>query len=149
MGKDIAKNLDLSDITLDHDEAALAAFLASTEVTPCSERGLLGITPSSEVAGDITSPSETDALTPMTPGSEWAATDLSSHSDSEDQLLPGPRTKVDIVAVAEKNTDKESLALLSPVLEKKAGTVGIKNGPSLPLTAEEEKIENPTSQNES
>lgn len=146
MGKDMAKNLNLSDITLDHDEAALAAFLASTEVTPCSERGLLGVTPSSEVAGDITSPSETDVLTPMTPGSEWTATDdLSSHSDSEDQLLPGPPKIVDTVKVTEKNTDHESLSLPSHATETE--DVGVKNGPNLLTSAE--KVENPKSQNAS
>lgn len=136
MGKDRAKNLDLGDITLDQDEAALAVFLASTEVTPCSERGLLGITPSSEVAGDITSPSEADALTPMTPGSEWTATDeLSSHSDSEGQLLPGPSKTVDHVTEMERNTDHKSLALTSPVEEYK--TEELKNGMNL-STADEE-----------
>ncbi|CAI9716028.1 Hypothetical predicted protein [Octopus vulgaris] len=78
-----AKNLDLSDITLDQDESGLAAFLASTEVTPCSEKGLLGISFSSHVAGDITSPSDVDLLTPMTPGSEWGAADESSSAYSE------------------------------------------------------------------
>uniref|UniRef100_A0A0L8I7J7 Uncharacterized protein n=1 Tax=Octopus bimaculoides TaxID=37653 RepID=A0A0L8I7J7_OCTBM len=83
------KNLDLSDITLDQDESGLAAFLASTEVTPCSEKGLLGISFSSNVAGDITSPSDVDLLTPMTPGSEWGAADESSaYSETEGENQP-------------------------------------------------------------
>ncbi|GAB1599353.1 dysbindin protein homolog [Argonauta hians] len=80
-----SKNLDLSDITLEQDESDLAKFLASTEITPCSEKGHLGISfSSSNVAGDITSPSDVDLLTPMTPGSEWGAADESSTSSETD-----------------------------------------------------------------